>query len=299
MGTSRKEKKEKLNTKRDALVKGFIQKVSTPTTTEKRLKGISNLLKNATTLNFNHEEAMCIWKGLFYAVWYTEMGKGCEELIDVIATGCRNCPTLFVAGFETLAAEWFGLDYIRIDKFQHFARHMLRSLFRLEVELEEKGSLTQIVIEKTIPSVGLLYHLLAIYIEELLLVNLEKIRERDNKIATILATLRPFTAILASDSDNRTTSSIVKEIYREAILEFRKRESPELLDQFLSDSSKELLLKGSNPDVPAKNRKILYDLVILMKRNLSRREATKRKSESTHNTGSSKLPRSIVPIIVN
>ena len=67
-----------------AIVKLLIQRICTPVSDLKRLSSIRTFFQKNTAESFTEKENMMIWKGLFYALWYSEMGKGCEETVEAI-----------------------------------------------------------------------------------------------------------------------------------------------------------------------------------------------------------------------
>lgn len=76
-----------------------------------------------------------IWESLFFALWYAEMGRGCEEIIAAIERACSSSYRLTRFGFQTIAKKWYGLDQYRIDKVSHLARHLLPVLLQHQINL--------------------------------------------------------------------------------------------------------------------------------------------------------------------
>lgn len=76
-----------------------------------------------------------IWESLFYALWFAEMGRGCEEIIAAIERACKASYRLTKAGFKTIAEKWFSLDQYRLDKMSHLARHLLTVLLDHQIKL--------------------------------------------------------------------------------------------------------------------------------------------------------------------
>lgn len=78
----------------------------------------------------SQDDQFRLWKGLFYAIWYTEMDKGGRELMGVIADQCSLITLM--AGFQLVDQDWFTIDHIRIDKYMSLVRLMLARLLRTQ-----------------------------------------------------------------------------------------------------------------------------------------------------------------------
>lgn len=76
-----------------------------------------------------------IWESIFYALWYSEVGRGCEEIIAAVERAVSTSYRLTRAGFKTIAQKWYGLDQYRVDKVSHLARHLLKVLVDLQIVL--------------------------------------------------------------------------------------------------------------------------------------------------------------------
>ena len=122
-----------------------------------------------------------IWDSLFYALWYAEMGRGCEEIIAAIERACYKNYRLTRIGFTTIAKMWYGLDQYRIDKVSHLARHLLPVILEQQIKLwfKSRGNrrpgtqeiqckkLLGKVLNDVTNSYGLCYFLLEILAEEI------------------------------------------------------------------------------------------------------------------------------------
>lgn len=80
-----------------------------------------------------------IWESIFYALWYSEMGRGCEEIIAAIERACSINYRLTKVGFFTISNKWYGLDHHRIDKVSHLARHLLPTLLNHQIAIWVKS----------------------------------------------------------------------------------------------------------------------------------------------------------------
>ena len=76
-----------------------------------------------------------IWESLFFALWYAEMGRGCEEIIAAIERACYCSFKLTRVGLSTISKKWYGLDQYRIDKVSHLARHLLPVILDQQIKL--------------------------------------------------------------------------------------------------------------------------------------------------------------------
>jgi len=76
-----------------------------------------------------------IWESIFFALWYAEMGRGCEEIIAAVERACAASYRLTRVGLITVSKKWYGLDQYRIDKVSHLARHLLTVLLSHQVKL--------------------------------------------------------------------------------------------------------------------------------------------------------------------
>lgn len=103
---------------------------------QERVKAVNHLLNYKD--NFRHLDSGdidTIWESLFYALWFAEMGRGCEEIIAAIERACRISYRLTKAGFKIIAEKWYGLDQYRLDKVSHLARHLLTVLLDHQIKL--------------------------------------------------------------------------------------------------------------------------------------------------------------------
>nr|CAB3265795.1 ribosomal RNA processing protein 1 homolog [Phallusia mammillata] len=138
---------------------------------------------------FVRDELIKIWKGLFYCMWMSDKPLIQEELAKGIAgilPQLRNMKTsmmYFDTFLETMHREWRGIDRLRMDKFYLLCRFLLQNMFQcLKDNQWEKGliewatgilksvplsALAPGPSKTTGPPLGLRYHIIDIYLEEL------------------------------------------------------------------------------------------------------------------------------------
>lgn len=207
-GMTEREVKDALN--RIAIVKLLIQRICTPVSSLKRLSSIRTFFQKNSVVTFTEKENLMIWKGLFYALWYSEMGKGCEETIEAIVAECQRSESLLLAGMQTLVNEWKGIDSIRLDKFAYFTRRMTNAMFLIEVRDGRAGELVQSVISVIQDTAGLLFQFCNVFVEEMIRV-LEQ-HPDSFTVVTVLSLLKPVVNLLSMSRDTILQDTIQKEI---------------------------------------------------------------------------------------
>lgn len=101
-----------------------------------RVKAVNTLLNGGHDLSIlSDDDIASIWESLFFALWYAEMGRGCEEIIAAIERACNNHYRLTKYGFRIIAKKWYGLDQYRIDKISHLARHLFPVILEKQISL--------------------------------------------------------------------------------------------------------------------------------------------------------------------
>ena len=222
-------------TKREALIKKFIHRICTPVQSEQRISAIDAFFNSCDKIEFDDKEAQFIWKGLFYSIWYTEMGKGCEQVMSSIVRGASKQRNILLTGFSTLSTEWGGIDYIRLDKFAHFARLLLQSLLQFVFERDEaRVDLVKQTLDKIKRAKGLYYHLLDIYTCELLkCINNSALQHQKEKSRM----LQKFTTIFLKDmvesDDSRTLNIIRLSVFRDLPERLQEEEDLYTLNRYL------------------------------------------------------------------
>lgn len=103
---------------------------------QERVKAVNKLLNCQKDLKLlDDKDIDMIWESLFFALWFAEMGRGCEEIIAAIERACASSYRLTKVGFKTIALKWYGLDQYRVDKISHLARHLLTILLNHQIKL--------------------------------------------------------------------------------------------------------------------------------------------------------------------
>lgn len=116
---------------RDLFVIDFVQFVSSPQTHAKRVRKIRKAIQTCPS-NLSELQWLKMWRGFYYAIWYTEMRKGGEELIEEMG-GYSNADYL-LSGFKSLSESWQGIDAFRIDKYMFCVRIMLRNIIEKQIQ---------------------------------------------------------------------------------------------------------------------------------------------------------------------
>jgi hypothetical protein len=114
------------------IIRKFAIAVTQPIDPSLRIQLIEQVLKTLkpSISQVSQEDQYRLWKGFFYALWYTEMEKGGRQLMQLVTDQC-SLSTL-MAGFQLLDQDWFSIDHIRVDKYMAFVRLMLARLLRIQ-----------------------------------------------------------------------------------------------------------------------------------------------------------------------
>lgn len=253
---------------RTKLIKGFVQKICTPITAAKRLKFINQFFQRYPAIPFDHHDYLYICKGLFYAVWYSEMNKGCDEIIETIASNCGKNDALAVAMFEALAIEWIGIDTYRVDKFLYLIRRILRCM--LDVQYQSftqsksfNSSLVEEIIGKTEKLYGLVAHLVWVMSQELVNVIVEK--GIQNCIKTfILKQLLPFLNLMARSDDVRLFDSVKRNLIFDLFISLTKSDCLKSPVKFRQQLSEFLMVFSESPSISRKQRHAFTSSIALL-----------------------------------
>lgn len=147
-----------------------------------RVKAVNTLLNCGYNLKIlDDSDVQTLWESIFFALWYAEMGRGCEEIIAAIERACVGNYRLTRIGLLTISKNWYGLDQYRIDKVSHLARHLLTVLIEQQIKLwlkslknQKSGTqsvcckqLVKRVFNEIVESYGLCYFLLEILADEI------------------------------------------------------------------------------------------------------------------------------------
>uniref|UniRef100_A0A1B6CAA2 Ribosomal RNA processing protein 1 homolog n=1 Tax=Clastoptera arizonana TaxID=38151 RepID=A0A1B6CAA2_9HEMI len=169
---------------------------------------------------FEKQDFLRIWKGLFYCMWMSDKPLIQEDLAEEISILVHNLCTVTTAitfiecGFKALAAEWLGIDDLRINKFLMLVRRIVRQSFVLIQKVnwndEDVTYLADMYfgVLSQANTLGLKLHLIEIYCEELAKIGRESISTE-----TVLTLITPFAKFMASSSDGRVVSHISRHIF--------------------------------------------------------------------------------------
>lgn len=110
---------------RDRFVIDFVQFVAAPQPHPKRLRRLRKTFANLPA-NLTHAQWLRLWRGFYYCVWYTEMRKGGEEMIEEM--GAVQDLSYLLSGVDAISDSWQGIDAFRIDKYMFLMRHIFRNI---------------------------------------------------------------------------------------------------------------------------------------------------------------------------
>jgi len=293
--------KERIDDK-TVIVKVFAQKMAEYATSNERLKCIKRLLLKynnpdvKSNIKFDYDDWMKIWKSMFYALWYAEMGKGAEDMMHFIIENLiihyeslelaqsndgetpqkiNDDQLGIIAGFETLAREWQGIDKWRVDKYLY----MLRLLIGLavnyeaqayltrneesEIEIEHRNQIDLIVKKVKAKSIGLLDEIIEMYVEELIKC-LSSIKLRwtmEEKCDLLMELVRPFIRLMG---DNTTVNSTIRLLNCPFFSELKQNFFPmvSLVTrlEMVKRLKEEFQNAGSDPNVNRQHRNSCYHL---------------------------------------
>ncbi|KAG0292322.1 hypothetical protein BGZ98_002630 [Dissophora globulifera] len=149
-------------------------------TRDKAVKALGKWV--STKKEFSHLELMKLWKGLFYCVWMSDKPVVQQQLSETLSSLILKVPRSsvmdFIATFwQTMCAEWHGIDRLRLDKFYYLLRRFLFYSFRMlkenDWDLEAVEEYTNVMINGPLNATsqkmpdGIRFHLIEIYLEEL------------------------------------------------------------------------------------------------------------------------------------
>lgn len=118
------------------LIRSFQNTLCGDAKAQDRVKAVNTLLNSGHDLRIlDDKDIETIWESIFFALWFAEMGRGCEEIIAAIERACSHSRRLTRIGFKTISKKWYGLDQHRVDKVSHLARHLLTVLLNQQISL--------------------------------------------------------------------------------------------------------------------------------------------------------------------
>ncbi|XP_068207761.1 ribosomal RNA processing protein 1 homolog A-like [Palaemon carinicauda] len=192
----------------------------------RKLKVFLNL-KSSSGPGLTDDDALKIWKGLFYCMYMADKPLVQEDVAEEISylihdlVNPKDRYTFTSAAFRTFAREWNGIDVFRMDKFMMFLRRVLRQVF-VHLKLQQwtvkevvryMNILDADVIRAddhtNVTPLGIKLHLCGIIMEELAKIGGE---ELDNKV--ILAVIKPFLKVLGVSKLDVYRNAVAEDIIR-------------------------------------------------------------------------------------
>ncbi|KAF9960984.1 hypothetical protein BGZ72_005287 [Mortierella alpina] len=195
-------------------------------TRDKAVKALGRWISSKK--EFSHLELMKLWKGLFYCVWMSDkpiiQQQLSETLSSLILRVPREAVMDFIATFwETICAEWYGIDRLRLDKYYFLLRRFMSYSFRMlkenNWELETIEEFSNVMINgplnatnKTVPD-GIRFHLIEIYLEEL-----EKVVDvaQSGEVPTAHV-LQPMFHLLGKTINGKVFKMVAEDVFQEIL----------------------------------------------------------------------------------
>ncbi|KIK70701.1 hypothetical protein GYMLUDRAFT_149136 [Collybiopsis luxurians FD-317 M1] len=183
-------------------------------TRDKAIKTLSVFLSDESRDEIPKPEMAKLWKGIFYCFWMSDKPLVQQALASELAELLLYTPNTpsalsFLDGFwEAIVREWNGIDRLRLDKYLMLVRRFINTSFHLlkknDWDLKTCQRYNGILTQKGGPlcptdgrvSIGLVYHIIDVYLEEL-----EKVLHSSNadndKPVPLLTILSPFLSLAA------------------------------------------------------------------------------------------------------
>ncbi|ORZ01963.1 nucleolar, partial [Lobosporangium transversale] len=174
--------------------------------------------------DFTYLELMKLWKGLFYCMWMSDKPIVQQQLSETLSSLIIKVPREgvmnFIAAFwETICAEWHGIDRLRLDKFYFLLRRFLSYSFRMlkenDWDLETVEEYTSIMINGPLNATStkvpdsIRFHLIEIYLDEL-----EKIVDvADSGEVPTAHILQPMFHLLAHTINGKVFKMVAEEVF--------------------------------------------------------------------------------------
>lgn len=165
------------------------------------------------------DDYLRLWKGLFYCMWMSDKPLVQEQLAEDISLLVHCFSTLkeslmFVeCFFSEIAADWYGIDQLRLDKFMMLVRRFIRQslvlVSKTDWRAEDVKNLADYIYKvlSTAP-IGLCMHIVEVFCEEL-----AKVGEGKLSNYTIVTLVYPFAKYLSTQKDGRLISDITRYIF--------------------------------------------------------------------------------------
>ncbi|XP_024919551.1 ribosomal RNA processing protein 1 homolog A isoform X3 [Cynoglossus semilaevis] len=175
------------------------------------------------TGGFTNDELLKLWKGLFYCLWMQDkpiLQENLSTQISSLIHSFQNLDSqlLFLESFmKTFKREWTGIDRLRMDKYYQLVRFIFRQTFEMLKRNNWKSSMigrflevltVQLLQSDSQAPIGLLFHVLDIYMAELALVGSTELTANQN-----LMFIEPYCKIAAKTKDQSLFSAICSGIF--------------------------------------------------------------------------------------
>ncbi|KAK7083725.1 Ribosomal RNA processing protein 1 B [Halocaridina rubra] len=195
----------------------------------KRLKGYLSV-KSSRGPGFSDDDALKIWKGLFYCMYMADKPLVQEEVAEKLSLlihdleNLEDRRTFTKAAFRTFAREWEAIDNYRMDKFMMTMRRVLRQMLihlkQQEWNLKEVAAYVNILDTYVIrpdddihaTPLGIKLHLCGIIMEELAKIGCEELKHD-----VIVAFIQPYMKVLALSRVDTYREAVAKNIFQHLI----------------------------------------------------------------------------------
>ncbi|KAJ6259477.1 hypothetical protein Dda_5114 [Drechslerella dactyloides] len=163
-------------------------------TRDKAVESLKTYLSSSRT--FTQSDFLKLWKGLFYCMWLSDRPRTQQRLADELASLVdvikpHNVFTFLEAFWMTMTREWTSIDSLRMDKFMLLVRRYLTASLRYlhgngwsDENLRKNNEIMEMLplhpTDAKMPD-GLRYHVLDIYLDELVKVAKEEENEEEEE----------------------------------------------------------------------------------------------------------------------
>ncbi|RUP51385.1 LOW QUALITY PROTEIN: nucleolar protein,Nop52-domain-containing protein [Jimgerdemannia flammicorona] len=203
-------------------------------TRDKAIKSLQIYLSSKK--DFTHREFLKLWKGLFYCFWMSDKPLVQQALADTLASlvlqmPCHNAIPFVGAFWETMAAEWYGIDRLRLDKYYLLLRKFINYSFKLLAQNEWDNGMMDDYIEimtagplnptnAKVPD-SIRYHIIDVWLEELekvVVAQLSTLAEDENFDVPTAALMQPMLNLMGRSPNNVVVKRVIESVFQ-AVLE--------------------------------------------------------------------------------
>ncbi|XP_071545674.1 uncharacterized protein Nnp-1 isoform X2 [Panulirus ornatus] len=223
------------------------------------------LVRSSSGQGFSDDDALKLWKGLFYCMYMADKPLVQEGLAEEISglihfiNNVEDCRCFIRAAFVTFGREWSGIDVFRIDKFMMFVRRLLRQVFvhfrALDWDITEVCSFATIL-EVTLvcpeDDVNVTPLELKLHICDIILEELAKIGGENLKHQVVMAIIQPYFKVLALSKlevyIKSVREGIIRHLIRQSNLGVEHDEGQKKSRDAVTDDSEDEEVDGSEED---------------------------------------------------